>query len=723
MQTPLNTLQLSAFLHDHLNLSIASRALIDGHQAPLEYLSHVFFQGRGGFGAHGLAHPPRALDSVVWASRGGGKTFLGAVATALDLVFKPGISIRILGGSLDQSKRMHAYLRTLFADGPLADLVEGPIRDSRLALTNGSEVELLAQSHTSVRGTRVQTLRCDEVELFREDVFDAAMLATRSKVIDIPGVGPTEIAGSIECMSTMHVPFGLMSRLVKDNTRRVFKWGVVDVLAECEKTRECSECELWTECRGKAKRVDVGCGMSDGGCEENKAKGNQHGEPPRATEEEHGEETEKRSADVQSGRAAEIGTNASALPSVLPLCQRGRWPRTRPEGVSDSRGETVKAKRGARSAECGTSKQPSTKSKGRFKKRSKVRSKTQTKVKKTSATKRQKPATKAKQESSKAVVPMPPVPHSESRVPSSLDIPHPTSAIPHSPGHLSIDDAVRMKRRVSLPQWNTEMLCLEPSRADSVFPEFDPKKHVFRDWEDEALFSEAPSLREGVGGREGESPVIADLNGSLRLNHLPEAPRGIDAQASSLLLAKREQERRSCGELWVCGIDFGFRAPTVILWGAVEAHTRVLRILDERIVERATTKEHVEAIFKGNGRGWKLPDFVGVDPAGKQVQSQTGIADAKVLSESGLDVQAKSLGIGRGLHLIRARLAPAEGPVRLFVHVRCRGLIEALTKYHYRVDAPEDPEPVKDGSDHAVDALRYMVLNLDVGKGVACSKY
>jgi len=275
-----------------------------------------------------------------------------------------------------------------------------------------------------------------------------------------------------------------------------------------------------------------------------------------------------------------------------------------------------------------------------------------------------------------------------------------------------------MKRRVSLPQWNTEMLCLEPSRADTVFPEFDPKKHVFRDWEDEDSFR-AESGIALLGG----VPFVAESEDTARKGGATHCGATIDAQASSLLLARRERERRSRGELWVCGIDFGFRAPTVILWGAVEAQTRVLRILDERIVERATTKEHVEAIFKGNGRGWKLPDFVGVDPAGKHVQPQTGVADATVLGDSGLDVRARSLGVGAGLHLIRARLAPAEGPVRLFVHVRCRGLIEALTKYHYRVDAPEDMEPVKDGSDHAVDALRYMVLNLDVGFATTAKKY
>lgn len=47
-----------------------------------------------------------SADCVVWAARGTGKTFLGAVATLLDLVFKPGVQIKILGGSLEQSRRM-----------------------------------------------------------------------------------------------------------------------------------------------------------------------------------------------------------------------------------------------------------------------------------------------------------------------------------------------------------------------------------------------------------------------------------------------------------------------------------------------------------------------------------------------------------------------------------------------------------------------------------------
>ena len=99
----------------------------------------------------------------------------------LDLIFKPGIEVRILGGSMEQSKRMHAHLSGLFRHQAIAGMLDGKITQTRVRLTNGSACELLAQSQTSVRGTRVQKLRCDEVELFDPDGWGAAQLATRSK--------------------------------------------------------------------------------------------------------------------------------------------------------------------------------------------------------------------------------------------------------------------------------------------------------------------------------------------------------------------------------------------------------------------------------------------------------------------------------------------------------------------------------------------------------------
>ena len=60
----------------------------------------------------------------------------------------------------------------------------------------------------------------------------------------------------------------------------------------------------------------------------------------------------------------------------------------------------------------------------------------------------------------------------------------------------------------------------------------------------------------------------------------------------------------------------------------------------------------------------------------------------------------------------------------LRISPRCEQLIRALRTYHYRLDDPLDSEPVKDGVDHAADALRYMITNLDArGAEVKTRKY
>lgn len=256
--TPLNALpaprtreQLRRLLAEHLDLRFPLHALHPRHASPLDYLWHAFDE-----------NAPAPRDCVVWANRGGGKTFLGALATALDLAFKPGVEIRILAGSFDQARRMHTHLRRLFNRPALLPLIQGRMTDDTIHLTNGSQAELLAQSHVSVRGTRVQILRCDEVELFKLDVWEAAQLVTATK-----HCGEVQVRGRVECFSTMHLPYGLMSRLVrecKDGNRRLFRWGALDVLEACPPSRCCGDgrhgtpegplCPLLPECDGEAKK-------------------------------------------------------------------------------------------------------------------------------------------------------------------------------------------------------------------------------------------------------------------------------------------------------------------------------------------------------------------------------------------------------------------------------------------------------------------------------------
>jgi hypothetical protein len=217
-------------------------------------------------------------------------------------------------------------------------------------------------------------------------------------------------------------------------------------------------------------------------------------------------------------------------------------------------------------------------------------------------------------------------------------------------GHVAVDDAVRMKGRVSMATWSSEMLCQRPSRRDAVFPEFESSAHV--------------------------------VEGS---------PWGSE------------------GLTWLGGMDFGFRAPTVVLWAVLDA-AGVLWIVDERVVAGVVLAQHVDAIVKSE---WPRPAWIGVDPAGNAASDHTGESATGVLKKAGLAVRSRGMSIQAGLELIRARLRAASGgPPRLLVHRRCAKLIESLERYRYSPD-PESDVPLKDGSDHAVDALRYLVTNLD----------
>jgi len=234
--------ELHAWILEHTKLRVPRKSVCAHHQAPFEYLLTSFFE------------PSR--DQIIWAPRGGGKTSLAAVATLLDLLFKPGVTIRILGGSLEQSLRMWDYLVPLIEtyDQQLIENSRGTAR--RIKLTTGSQAAVLTQSQRSVRGQRVQKLRCDEVEHFDPRVWEAAQLVTRSKDVD----GNT-VRGTIEAMSTLHQPFGLMQQIVDKaqsqqhdpTSSKLIRWCVLDVLERCPPTRDCASCALWDECKGVAK--------------------------------------------------------------------------------------------------------------------------------------------------------------------------------------------------------------------------------------------------------------------------------------------------------------------------------------------------------------------------------------------------------------------------------------------------------------------------------------
>lgn len=243
--------ELHRFVSKVLGLHIPRRSMLPGHAAPFDYLQHAFFEGRGSLVS---SSDSSRSDAVVWANRGGGKTMLGALATLLDLLFKPGIQVRILGGSFEQSTRMFSHLRRLLDRPALQPMLAEEPTQRRVVLLTQSSAEVLSQSQRSVRGLRVHKLRCDEVEEFDPEVWDAAQMVTRSHTC-----GDIAVNGAIEALSTMHRPFGLMTRIVhkaQDARTPVFRWSAFDVIERCPPERECQPCPLWDDCQGRAKLAD-----------------------------------------------------------------------------------------------------------------------------------------------------------------------------------------------------------------------------------------------------------------------------------------------------------------------------------------------------------------------------------------------------------------------------------------------------------------------------------
>jgi len=195
----------------------------------------------------------RFVDCLVWANRGGGKTELGSVVTHLDSITKPGCETRILGGSLAQSERMYEHLSRKW--WPHFDhlLAKEPL-SRRTELRNGSTVQILTQSERNVRGQRVPKVKCDEVEEFSPEVWQAVQFVTQSKRTGKEG---PVIKASLQALSTMHRAYGLMSELLPQTETgafTLFKWCLWEVIERC-RDRECSRCILYEDCGGKAKRA------------------------------------------------------------------------------------------------------------------------------------------------------------------------------------------------------------------------------------------------------------------------------------------------------------------------------------------------------------------------------------------------------------------------------------------------------------------------------------
>jgi hypothetical protein len=138
-----------------------------------------------------------------------------------------------------------------------------------------------------------------------------------------------------------------------------------------------------------------------------------------------------------------------------------------------------------------------------------------------------------------------------------------------------------------------------------------------------------------------------------------------------------------------------------------------VRVVAEYVERERPIGEHARALADRDP-GPVLATYA--DPAGWQRSDVTGTGPCQELAALGMKVRTPRAGILEGVEMIRRLLKarPAEAGPGLVIDPSCRWLIRALQEYHWdeTADGRRGERPAKDGADHPIDALRYLVTGL-----------
>lgn len=158
------------------------------------------------------------------------------------------------------------------------------------------------------------------------------------------------------------------------------------------------------------------------------------------------------------------------------------------------------------------------------------------------------------------------------------------------------------------------------------------------------------------------------------------------------------------------GIDFGYRHPYVV-W-VHRSPDGSLTLFDEWEGVDATVEEMMTAIRNIDRKHGIVEDDIewsGCDPAGAAM-TDSGISAVERMRQSGFKIKYRKSEIMTGIDLLKSQLCDAAGRVSLRFSPNAVRTTDHLR--HYSWDSDKD-QPMKDGEhDHAVDALRYLIINL-----------
>ena len=210
---PADRWELQTLVRDLTGITLASRSVCKEHDAPLDAFAAAYFG---------------EAPVIVWeASRGfGGKSVMLAALSFIEATVL-GASVNLLGGSGEQSQRVHDYMTGeetnlpgrfwLYTNAP-RHLLLGDTTKRRTRLTNGGQIRVLMASQTSIRGGHPQRLRIDECDEMDLSLLDASL----GQPMEARGIREQTVLSS-----THHNPAGTMTEIKRraaENAWKSFTW-------------------------------------------------------------------------------------------------------------------------------------------------------------------------------------------------------------------------------------------------------------------------------------------------------------------------------------------------------------------------------------------------------------------------------------------------------------------------------------------------------------------
>lgn len=181
----------------------------------------------------------------------------------------------------------------------------------------------------------------------------------------------------------------------------------------------------------------------------------------------------------------------------------------------------------------------------------------------------------------------------------------------------------------------------------------------------------------------------------------------------------------------IIGADHGFRNPSAWIWGAVDFDGNI------HVYREFYHKEWlIEEIVKGNKR-FNLPGVLDLskgeriqacymDPSVRATRGQTGFSDWDTYLEhlpNDFPLIKANNDVNAGIDRVKSYLKqhPITQKPRMYIFDTCRNLIQEIINYRYEetpagsIGKRNDRESPRKYNDHAVDALRYLVMSRPEG--------